>query len=62
MLCAAAAADEPVPPPYLVTGTNHVIVGLVGDEATIRKALPSWIAPVDGQDFVTVEIRSVPGS
>ena len=44
----ASADDQPVPPPYLVTGSNHVIVGVVWEEAAIRKALPSWLKPAEG--------------
>jgi len=44
----ALADDKVVPPPYLAAGTNHVIVGVVWDEVAIRKALPSWITPVEG--------------
>ena len=44
----AIADDQPVPPPYLVTGSNHVIVGVVWEEAAIRKALPSWLKPAEG--------------
>lgn len=42
------ADDSPVPPPYLVTGSNHVIVGVVWDEKAVRKALPSWVVPAQG--------------
>jgi hypothetical protein len=42
------ADDKPVPPPYLVTGNNHVIVGVAWDEAAVRRALPSWVTPVEG--------------
>ncbi len=41
----ALADEKPVPPPYLVTGSNHVIVGVEWEETAIRKALPSWISP-----------------
>ena len=42
-------ADEgPVPPPYLVTGSNHVIVGVVWDEKAVRNALPAGVVPVQG--------------
>jgi len=42
----AFAEDKVVPPPYLAAGSNHVVVGVVWDEAAIRKALPSWVTPV----------------
>jgi len=44
----AQAAGQPPAPPYLVAGTNHVIVGVVWDEAAIRSSLPAWITPVEG--------------
>jgi hypothetical protein len=41
----AYGQELPVAPPYLVGGTNHVLVGVVWDEAAIREALPSWLTP-----------------
>jgi len=42
-----AHGDElPVVPPYLVGGSDHVLVGVVWDEVAIRKVLPSWLTPV----------------
>ena len=41
----ACGEELPVAPPYLVGGTNHVLVGVVWDEAAIREALPSWLTP-----------------
>jgi hypothetical protein len=40
------AQDKAPPPPYQIAGTNHVIIGVVWDEAAIRKALPRGITPV----------------
>lgn len=40
------AQDKPLPPPYQIAGTNHVLVGVVWDEAAVRKALPPGITPV----------------
>src|SRR4249920_1991722 len=40
------AQDKLLPPPYQMAGTNHVLIGVVWDEAAIRKALPSGITPV----------------
>ena len=42
------ADDKIVRPPYLVTGSNHVIVGVVWEEAAVRGALPSWLKPAEG--------------
>jgi hypothetical protein len=42
------AADQIQPPPYLIAGLNGVGVGVVWDEAAIRKALPPGIDPVKG--------------
>jgi len=42
------ADDIPPQPPYLVAGTHHVLVGVVWDEAAVRKALPSWVTPAEG--------------
>ncbi len=36
------------PPPYQMTGGNHVFVGVVWDESAIRGALPSGVMPVPG--------------
>ena len=44
----ASAGESAVAPPYLVAGTNHIIVGVVWEEAAIRKALPAWVTPVEG--------------
>lgn len=41
----AHAQDAPAPP-YLTAGTNHVLVGVVWDEAVVRKHLPANIQPV----------------
>ena len=40
------AQDKLPPPPYQMAGTNHVIIGVVWDEAAIRKGLPPGITPV----------------
>lgn len=41
-----AYPDERLPaPPYLIAGTHHILLGVVWDEAAIRKVLPSWIKP-----------------
>jgi hypothetical protein len=45
---ATARADGLVAPPYLVAGTNHIIVGVVWDETAVRRALPAWVTPVEG--------------
>ena len=45
---ATARADGLVAPPYLVAGTNHIIVGVVWDEAAVRRALPAWVTPTEG--------------
>lgn len=44
----AIAGEPPVAPPYVVAGTNHIIVGVVWEEAAVRKALPAWVTPVAG--------------
>nr|WP_294546471.1 hypothetical protein [uncultured Rhodopila sp.] len=42
-------AEEKIqPPPYEVAGGNFEILGVVWDEAAIRKALPPGIKPVNG--------------
>lgn len=41
----AYGEEKPVAPPFLVAGTNHVLVGVVWDEEAIRKVLPSWLTP-----------------
>jgi len=51
-LSATYCEEPPVAPPYLVGGANHVLVGVVWDEAPIRAALPSWV-PV-GKDMTGV--------
>ncbi len=33
------AQDKPLPPPYQMAGTNHLILGVVWDEAAVRKFL-----------------------
>ena len=49
-LCTAcglsSAQTKAPPPPYLIAGSNHVLLGVVWDEAAIRKALPRGITPV----------------
>ena len=40
------AQTKAPPPPYLIAGSNHVFVGVIWDEAAIRKALPPGITPV----------------
>src|SRR5262249_11957693 len=42
----AIGQDKLLPPPYQMAGTNHVLIGVVWDEATIRKALPPGITAV----------------
>lgn len=42
----STAQDKPLPPPYQIAGTNHVLVGVIWDEAAVRKALPPGITPV----------------
>jgi hypothetical protein len=45
--CATSYAQTKAPPPpYLIAGSNHVFVGVVWDEASIRQALPPGITPV----------------
>ena len=36
------------PPPYQMTGGNHVFVGVVWDESAIQAALPRGVRPVSG--------------
>jgi len=40
------AQDEVQPPPYQMAGSNHIMVGVVWNEAAVRKALPPGITPV----------------
>jgi hypothetical protein len=40
-----AAEQAPPQPPYLVNGSHHVLIGVVWDEAAVRKVLPSWVKP-----------------
>jgi hypothetical protein len=40
------AQDHVPPPPYQIAGANHVFVGVIWEEAAIRKALPPGITPV----------------
>ena len=42
----SAAQDQAPPPPYQIAGANHVFLGVIWDEAAIRKALPPGITPV----------------
>lgn len=42
----AAAQDKILPPPYQITGANLVVIGVVWDEAAVRKVLPPGITPV----------------
>jgi hypothetical protein len=44
----AAVTSTIDPPPYQMTGGNHVFVGVVWDEPAIRTALPSGVRPVAG--------------
>ena len=45
--CGSSAAADPIlPPPYQMAGTNHVLIGVVWDEAAVRKVLPPGITPV----------------
>jgi hypothetical protein len=44
----AVAADRAPPPPYLNAGTNHVLVGVAWDEATVQSMLPSGVRAVAG--------------
>lgn len=44
----AYAGGPTVAPPYLIAGTNHIIVGVVWEEAAVRRALPAWVTPVAG--------------
>ena len=39
------AQDKLTPPPYVVSGTNHVLVGVVLDEAAVRRMLPPGVNP-----------------
>ena len=39
----AYGEEPPTRPPYLVSGSDHVLVGVVWDEAAVRKVLPSWL-------------------
>lgn len=45
---AATAADRSPPPPFEVAGTNHVLVGVAWDEATVQSMLPPGIRAVAG--------------
>src|SRR5262245_5386438 len=40
------AQTKAPPPPYQIARGNHVLVGVIWDEAAIRKALPPGITPV----------------
>jgi hypothetical protein len=42
----AQAEDKIQPPPYAMSGLNAVSLGIVWDEAAVRKALPPGIVPV----------------
>lgn len=44
----ANGADELPPPPWLVSRANHVLVGVVLDEAAVRSMLPAGIQPAPG--------------
>ena len=39
-------SKAPPDPPYQIAGTNHVIVGVIWDEAMLRKMLPAGVKPV----------------
>jgi hypothetical protein len=40
------AQTKAPPPPYQIAGSNHVFVGVIWEEAAIRKALPPGVTPV----------------
>lgn len=40
-----SAQERLAAPPYLVSGTNHVIVGVTWDEAVVREMLPPGVEP-----------------
>jgi hypothetical protein len=42
----STAQDKVLPPPYQMAGTNHVFLGVIWEEAAVRKALPPGITPV----------------
>jgi hypothetical protein len=41
----AQTQEKLTPPPYVVSGTNHVLMGVVLDEAAVRKLLPPGVNP-----------------
>lgn len=43
---AVSDSNTPLDPPYLVDGSNHIIIGVVWDAAMLKKMLPSGITPV----------------
>lgn len=43
----SSAEDKPVPP-YLIAGTNHVIVGVAWDPAAVQKMLPPGMKLAEG--------------
>jgi hypothetical protein len=42
----AFAEEKLLPPPYVVVDTHYVLVGVVWDEAVVRKMLPPGVKPV----------------
>ncbi len=42
----ALAEEKLLPPPYVAVDTHHVLVGVVWDEAVVRKMLPPDVKPV----------------
>lgn len=44
-LTQASAQDKLTAPPYLVSGSNHVLVGVTWDEAVVREMLPPGVEP-----------------
>jgi hypothetical protein len=42
------AAEELGPPPYLVSGSHHVLAGVTLDEAVVRSMLPPGVQPAAG--------------
>lgn len=43
---AQQAASSPPEPPYQISGTHHIMIGVIWDEATLKKLLPAGVKPV----------------
>lgn len=46
MTGSAFAQNSPPSLPYQISGTNHLMIGVVWDEATLKKFLPAGVKPV----------------